>query len=84
VPLTTAVLGGSAEVVTLSGSRLTVKLPPGTQPGQRLRLRGHGLPSPGAADDRGDVFAKVEVRVPATLTDEEKAHYEALRALESK
>lgn len=83
VPLTTAVLGGSAEVVTLSGSRLTVKLPPGTQPGQRLRLRGHGLPSPGAADDRGDLFAKVEVRVPATLTDEQKTHYEALRVLES-
>ena len=84
VPVTTAVLGGSAEVVTLSGSRLTVKLPPGTQPGQRLRLRGHGLPSPGAADDRGDLFAKVEVRVPSTLTDEQKSHYEALRVLESK
>lgn len=84
VPLTTAVLGGSAEVVTLSGSRLTVKLPPGTQPGQRLRLRGHGLPSPGAAEERGDLFAKVEVRVPTALTDEQKAHFEALRALESK
>ena len=84
VPLTTAVLGGSAEVVTLTGSRLTVKLPPGTQPGQRLRLRGHGLPAPGAADDRGDLFAKVEIRVPATLSDEQKAHYEALRALDAK
>ncbi len=84
VPLTTAVLGGSAEVVTLTGSRLTVKLPPGTQPGQRLRLRGHGLPAPGAPDDRGDLFAKVEIRVPGALTDEQKAHYEALRALDSK
>lgn len=84
VPVTTAVLGGPAEVTTLSGSRLTVKVPPGTQPGQRLRLKGHGLPAPGAPDDRGDLFARVEVRVPATLSDEARAHYEALRGLESK
>jgi hypothetical protein len=49
-----------------------------------VRTEQHPGIEPGAADDRGDVFAKVEVRVPATLTDEEKAHYEALRALESK
>ena len=84
VPLTTAVLGGTAEVPTLSGSRLTVKVPAGTQPGQRLRLRGHGLPAPGVADDRGDLFARIELRVPTTLSDEAKAHYEALKALESK
>ncbi len=83
VPVTTAALGGGAEVTTLSGSRLSVKVPAGTQPGQRLRLRGHGLPSPGAPDDRGDLFARVEVRVPTALTDEQKAHYEALRALDT-
>lgn len=81
VPLTTAVLGGSAEVPTLSGSRLTVKVPAGTQPGQRLRLKGHGLPAPGAPDDRGDLFARIDVRVPTTLTPEARAHYEALRGL---
>lgn len=81
VPVTTAVLGGSAEVPTLSGSRLTVKVPPGTQPGQRLRLKGHGLPAPGAPDDRGDLFAKIDVRVPTTLSPEARTHYEALRGL---
>jgi DnaJ-class molecular chaperone len=84
VPVTTAVLGGPAEVVTLAGNRLTVKVPPGTQPGQRLRLKGHGLPAPGAPDDRGDLFARVEVRVPTSLGDEARGHYEALRRLESK
>lgn len=84
VPLTTAVLGGTAEVTTLSGSRLTVKIPAGSQSGQRLRLKGHGLPAPGAPADRGDLFAKLEIRVPTTLSSEEKTHYEALRALESK
>jgi DnaJ-class molecular chaperone len=61
-----------------------VKVPAGTQPGQRLRLRGHGLPAPGDANDRGDLFARIEVRVPAALDADAKAHYEALRALESK
>jgi curved DNA-binding protein len=77
-------LGGPVDVTTLSGARLTVKVPPGTQPGQRLRLKGHGLPAPGAPDERGDLFARIEVRVPTTLSDEAKAHYEALKALESK
>jgi curved DNA-binding protein len=84
VPVTTAALGGPVEVTTLGGNRLTVKVPPGTQPGQRLRLRGHGLPAPGDANDRGDLFARIEVRVPTALAPEAKAHYEALQALESK
>lgn len=83
VPVTTAALGGTAEVVTLSGAKLAVKVPPGTQSGQKLRVRGHGLPAPGAPDDRGDLFVTVEVRVPTTLSAEAKIHYEALRALET-
>ncbi len=83
VPVTTAALGGTAEVVTLSGTKLSVKVPAGTQPGQKLRLRGHGLPAPGVPDDRGDLYVTVEVRVPATLSTEAKTHYEALRALET-
>lgn len=84
VPVTTAALGGPVDVTTLGGSRLTVKVPAGTQPGQRLRLRGHGLPAPGDANDRGDLFARIDVRVPTALDADAKAHYEALRALESK
>ena len=83
VPVTTAALGGMAEVVTLGGTKLSVKVPAGTQPGQKLRLRGHGLPAPGAPDDRGDLYVTVEVRVPTALSPEAKAHYEALRALET-
>lgn len=83
VPVTTAVLGGAAEVVTLSGAKLSVKVPAGTQPGQKLRLRGHGLPAPGAPDDRGDLYATIEVRVPTALSAEAQTHYEALRALET-
>jgi len=82
VPLTTAVLGGSVDVVTLSGSRLNVKVPAGTQANQRLRVKGHGLPAPGASDDRGDLYVVLDVRVPTGLSAEARAHYEALRGLE--
>jgi curved DNA-binding protein len=82
VPVATAALGGSLEVVTLAGARLTVKVPAGLQPGQRLRLKGHGLPAPGAPDDRGDLYVVVGVRVPTVLSDEARAHYEALRGLD--
>ena len=58
-------------------------MPAGTQHGQKLRLRGHGLPAPGAPDDRGDLYVTVEVRVPTALSPEAKTHYEALRALET-
>jgi DnaJ-class molecular chaperone len=81
VPLTSAVLGGEVDVVTPEARTLRLKLPPGTQSGQRFRLRGHGLPNVGKADERGDLYANVEVEIPRTLSDEEKKHYEALREL---
>jgi len=81
VPVPTAVLGGEVDVVTPEAKTLRLKLPPGTQSGQRFRLRGHGLPNVGKPDDRGDLYASVEVDIPRSLSDEEKQHYEALRAL---
>jgi DnaJ-class molecular chaperone len=81
VPVSVAVLGGEIDVVTPESKTLRLKLPPGTQSGQRFRLRGHGLPNVGKADERGDLYANVEVDIPKTLTDEERKHYEALRDL---
>ena len=45
VPLTTAVLGGEADVPTLAGKSLRLKIPPTTQNGQVFRLKGHGMPA---------------------------------------
>ena len=44
VPVTTAVLGGEAEVPNLGGKPLRLKIPPTTQNGQVFRLKGHGMP----------------------------------------
>ena len=78
----TAVLGGEAEVKTLAGKSLRLKIPPGTQNGQVFRLRGHGLPNTGKDADPADLYATVDIIVPPTVTDEERKHWEALAALE--
>ena len=52
-------------------------------PNLRLRVKGHGLPSPGSPDDRGDLLVTLEVKVPTAVSDDVRAHYDALRALES-
>ncbi len=80
VPVTTAVLGGEVTVPTLSGSTLRLRIPELTQSGRVFRLRGHGMPAVGKPDERGDLYATVDVQIPQSLTDEERKHYEALRA----
>ena len=80
VPLTTAVLGGEAEVPTLGGKPLRLKIPPTTQNGQVFRLKGHGMPAVGKPDERGDLYATVDVAAAAKqLTPEQREHFEALQ-----
>jgi DnaJ-class molecular chaperone len=83
VPLTTAVLGGEAEVPTLSGKAVRLRVPETTQNGQVFRLRGHGMPSVGKPQEHGDLYAAVDVQLPRRLTEEARRHYEALAALAS-
>ena len=71
-----AVLGDEVKVETLDGP-VTLKVPPGTPSGRRLRLRGRGLPR--ANGQRGDLHAIVRVVVPERPTDAERQAYEALK-----
>jgi curved DNA-binding protein len=82
IPLTTAVLGGEAEVQTLSGKSLRLKIPPTTQIGQTFRLKGHGMPVTGKPDEHGDLYATVDVQLPRELTAEQRKHFEALKNLD--
>jgi DnaJ-class molecular chaperone len=75
------VLGGEVSVPTLSGSTLRLKIPELTASGRVFRLRGHGMPEVGSAENRGDLYAKVDIQVPRNLSPEERRHYEALRSL---
>jgi curved DNA-binding protein len=76
VPVTVkeAILGAKVEIPTLTG-RLTVSVPPGTDGGTKLRLRGKGVPNPsgGAA---GDLYALIQIKVPSELDDAAKERLE--------
>jgi DnaJ-class molecular chaperone len=82
VPVTTAVLGGEAEVPTLSGKPVRLKIPATTQNAQVFRLKGHGMPAVGKPHETGDLYATVDVELPRALSAEQRSHYEALRKLE--
>jgi len=72
-----AALGGQATVPTLNGS-LTVKIPPGTSSGRRIRLRGKGFPGR-KGDAAGDLFAELKIVVPEELSDRERELYQELK-----
>ena len=78
VDLFTAVLGGEVKVPTLGGEVL-LKIPAGTQPGQKIRLKGRGMPLLRTPDTRGDLFLAVKVKLPKNLTEEQKTKFEQLR-----
>lgn len=82
IPLTDAVLGATLEVPTLDGSA-SVTIPPGTQPGAVLRLKGKGLPEFGNGR-HGELYLRIEVRVPEQLSREERELYERLRGIGGK
>jgi curved DNA-binding protein len=83
IPLTTAVLGGEAEVKTLGGKSLRLRIPPTTQNAQVFRLKGHGMPVTGKPDEHGDLYATVDVQLPKQVTPEQRPHFEALQKLEA-
>ena len=78
-PLTMAVLGGEIEVQALN-RKVALKLPPLTQNERVFRLNGLGMPHLNASKTRGDLFAKVRVRLPEELSDDEKELFEQLKA----
>ncbi|MBZ9752056.1 DnaJ domain-containing protein [Deinococcus sp. HMF7604] len=78
VPAPVAALGGDVTVQTLSGKG-NLSVPPGSSGGRRMRLRGQGWPRRDGT--RGDLYVKLNVTVPATLTDDQKELYRQLREL---
>jgi curved DNA-binding protein len=73
-----AALGDQIIVPTLEGNA-RLKLPPGTQGGQRFRLRARGLP--GVSGQRGDLYVVVQISVPKKLSEPEREIWEQLAQL---
>ncbi len=67
-----AVLGGEAEVKTMSGN-VILTIPPGTQTDQVFRLSGRGMPHVKNANTRGDLYIRVKVQIPRQLNDRQKS-----------
>ena len=78
-----AILGASIKCPIVDGE-VTIKVPPGTQPGQVMRLKGNGAPKLGSADVRGDHFVTIQVEIPKDISKEEEALMEQLRNLRDK
>jgi molecular chaperone DnaJ len=64
-----ATLGSKISVKTLDGKKVSIKIPAGTTPGKRLRVRGQGIEKDGT---RGDLIVEVDVTVPEKLTPEQE------------
>ena len=80
----TAALGGDAEIPTIDGKKIALKIAPGTQPGNVVRLRGKGLPAvKGYGSGKGDIVVNMSVFVPKTLDKNERKAIEQLRESEN-
>ena len=71
VSLPKAVLGGEAEIDTLSG-KVKMKIPAGTQSGRIFRLKGKGMPDVHGRGVTGDHLVKVDVEIPRSLNSEQR------------
>jgi curved DNA-binding protein len=73
LPAWEAVLGSEVSVNTPDGA-IRMRIPEGTQNGQQFRVKGRGLPQGG--ESRGDLYVKIEVTIPKTLTSEQRAAWQ--------
>jgi curved DNA-binding protein len=79
VDIYTAALGGEVHVPTLDGA-VMLKIPPQTQSGRTLRLRGKGMPRLNDPNARGDLYARVRLMLPEPLTERELQAFHELAA----
>lgn len=77
IDLYTAVLGGKTNVATME-KPVQLKIPAGTQPGQRFRLNDKGMPLLKTPAEKGDLIVEIQIEIPKKLTDEEKILFEKL------
>lgn len=71
LPFTTLALGDEIEIETLDNKKLSVKVPSGTQVGEKLRVRGHGMPT-GRGSTFGDLYLETGIIIPTKLTEKQK------------
>lgn len=78
VDLYTAILGGEVRVPTMTGD-VKLKIPAGAQNNQKFRLTGKGMPKLRHKNEYGDLYAQLEVKLPKSITPEQRTLFEKLR-----
>jgi curved DNA-binding protein len=78
IDMFTAVLGGAVTVSTLSGD-VSLTIPAGTQPGQKFRLTGRGMPTLKNPQAFGDLYVLVKVEIPRKLTDKQRQLFDEIK-----
>ena len=81
IPVPVAVLGGVVEVKTVHG-KVRLKVPPGTQPGSLIKIRGQGAPT--LRGGTGDHYVRVQIEIPQNPSSKERELYEELADLKVK
>ena len=77
--LSEAILGITVSVPTIDDKQLSLKIPPGTKHGTKMRLAGHGLPDM-KGQKKGDLYVRIQVNIPKKISAEQKKLVEQLAA----
>ena len=75
--LSEAILGVTVSVPTIDDKQLSLKIPPGTRHGTKMRLSGHGFPEM-KKGQMGDLYVRIQVKIPKNLSKEQKKLVEKL------
>jgi molecular chaperone DnaJ len=71
-------LGGEAEVPTIEGNKILLKIPEGTESGKILKISGKGI-THFSGRGRGDMFVELRIKTPDKLTKKQKELLEELK-----
>ncbi len=80
IDLFKAILGGTTTISSFGG-RIKIEIPPESQPGKVLKLKGQGMPNYNNPDQKGDLFIKLQVKLPTNLSEDEKKLFKELEQL---
>ena len=78
ISVTTAILGGEVEVPTIDGGAINLKIPAGTQSGDKFRIKDKGM-SKVRSTSKGDMYVHAFVEIPKSLTKKQKEMVEELK-----
>ncbi len=78
IKMTTAALGGAIEIPTIDGNKAKLTIPEGTQTNDQFRLKSKGMSIINSGGRRGDMYVKIFVETPVSLSSAEKSLLEQL------